>query len=141
MIMPVLAIGPHMFACLPLSLQKITETTKANWPAIARFGVAPARQFTGLGEDEFEVEGLMFHDEWGGMGDYLALKATQRIGIPVPLIGWGAAAGYALVFGDVVVLDVGATHEHIGFAGVGRKMTFTVKLGAFGGDGFLGGLF
>lgn len=137
---PILAIGPHIFASLPLSLQKITEKTKVNWPAAARFGIGPARQFTGLGEDEFEIEGLYFDQEWGGHAEYLALKVTQRAGEPVELLGAATGGFGASVFGTVVILEVGATHEHIDFSGIGRKVAFTVKLAPFGGDSAFGGL-
>ena len=136
---PILAIGPHIFAALPLSLQKIQERTKMNWPAIKRFGVGPARQNTGRDEDEFTVEGLYFDQEWGGHAEYLALKATQRAGMPVELLG-AAAGGGAAVFGTVVILEVGAEHEFIGVSGIGRKTGFDVKLAPFGGELSFGGL-
>lgn len=136
---PFLAIGPHIFAALPLSLQKIEERTKMSWPAIKRFGAGPARQFTGRDEDEFTVEGLYFDDEWGGHADYLALKATQRAGQPVELLG-AAAGGGASVFGTVVILEVGASHSTIRKSGIGAKTEFDVKLAPFGGDSAFGGL-
>lgn len=139
---PVLAIGPHIFETLPLSLQKISEATTANWPATKRFGVGPARQFTGRDEDSFEIEGLYFDQEFGGHAEYLALKATQAAGEPVELIGWAASGIAASVFGTVVILEVAATHSHIHFNGIGRKVEFNVKLAPFGGDGGpFGGLF
>jgi uncharacterized protein len=136
-----LAIGPHVFESLPLSLQKITEKTKADWPANKRFGKGPARQFTGRGEDEFEVEGLYWDADWGGHDDYLALKATQLSGDPVELIGWAAGSGAAQIFGTVVILEVGATHEKLLGNGLGTKTEFSVKMAPFGGDDAFGGLF
>ncbi|MGO4735992.1 phage tail protein [Bosea sp. 2KB_26] len=136
---PILAIGPHIFASLPLSLQKIQERTKMKWPTINRFGVGPARQNTGRDEDEFTVEGLYFNDEWGGHPEYLALKATQRAGLPVELLG-AAAGGGASVFGTVVILEVGAMHSVIRRSGIGAKVEFDVKLAPFGGDLAFGGL-
>jgi uncharacterized protein len=138
---PILAIGPHIFASLPLSIQKIEETTRSSWPAQNRFGVGPARQYTGRGEDSFKIEGLFFHEEFGGMSDYLALKATQAEGKPVSLIGWSAVSFAAQIFGEVVILEVSATHEYIGMDGVGRKVVFSVELAPFGGNGDFGGLF
>lgn len=138
---PILAIGPHIFAALPLSIQTIKENTKALWPATNRFGVGPARQFVGRGEDEFEVEGLYFHHEFGGHDDYLALKATQGAGKPVELLGRAAGTGVVNVFGSVVILEVGATHKKIAFDGIGTIVEFSVKLASFGGDSAFGGLF
>jgi len=139
---PILAIGPHIFEILPLSLQKISERTKVNWPATKRFGVGPARQFTGRDEDSFDIEGLYFNQEWGGHAEYLALKATQAAGEPVELLGWSAGGIAAEVFASVVILEVGAEHEYIHDDGIGRKTTFDVKMAPFGGDsGPFGGLF
>ncbi|WP_276200549.1 phage tail protein [Chelatococcus sp. XZ-Ab1] len=138
---PLLALGPHVFASLPLSLQRLRERTVANWPAVGRFGVGPARQFTGRGEDEFEIEGLYFHQEFGGHEEYLALKATQSAGQPVDLLGWAAGGAAASVFGTVVILEVGAEHEWIGDNGIGRKVGFDVRIAPLGGDPRFGGLF
>jgi phage protein U len=138
---PILALGPHVFEILPLSLQQLDEVTRAKWPAVSRFGRAPARQYTGRGEDSLRVEGLIFNEEFGGFEDYLALKQTQRQPEPVDMIGWGSASGYARVFGPVVLLEVGATHEYLGTSGVGRKISFHVVVAPFGDDGIFGGLF
>lgn len=137
---PLLAIGPHVFEIFPLNLQKIEEELKINWPAIARFGVAPARQFTGLGESSMKIEGLCFNEEFGGIENYRALQVTARAGRPVDIIGWGAGASYAAVLGAACILGVGGAHEMLGPDGIGRKLTFTIELGAFG-DGAGGGLF
>lgn len=138
--LPLLAIGPHIFDIFPLNLQKIEEETTASWPTVNRFGAGPARQFTGPGDATLKIEGLCFNEEFGGYEDYLALKATQKAGIPVDVIGWGSGAGYGLVLGLMVILKVGASHEFIGPDGIGRKITFSVELASFGG-GFSGGLF
>jgi uncharacterized protein len=140
MTIPLLALGPHVFELLPLTLQRIEEETTANWPAIERFGAGPARQFTGPGDAAMKIEGLFFNEEFGGYGEYLALKATQQLGEPVDLVGWGAGAAYAFVMGAVVILKVSATHEHIGMDGIGRKTAFSVDVAKFGGSGG-GGLF
>jgi len=137
---PILAIGTHIFEIVPLSLQKIEERTRAMWPVVGRFGQTGARQLTGFGEDDFEVSGLYFNEEFGGHQEYLALKATQRLGQPVDLVGWVAGDGLANVFGTVVILEVGNCHAFIGKGGVGRKSEFSVKLGVFGDDAG-GGLF
>jgi phage protein U len=138
----ILAIGPHIFEILPLSLQKLSEVTKANWPATKRFGVGPARQFTGRDEDSFDIEGVYYDQEFGGHADYLALKATQAAGEPVELLGRAAEGAAASVFGTVVILEVSADHTHIHTTGIGRKVEFGIKLAPFGGDGGpFGGLF
>jgi uncharacterized protein len=147
---PLLALGPNIFQVLPLTLQKITEETTANWPAVERFGAGPARQWTGPGDATMSIEGLIFNEQFGGYAQYLAIKAVQASGEPVDMLGWGAGAGYALVLGPVCILKVTAAHEHIGLTGIGRKITFGVEVAKWGGGpggggggaaGMFGGLF
>lgn len=141
MSIPLLAIGGHIFEIVPLNLQKIEDELNINWPAIGRFGMGPARQFTGTGDEPFKVEGLCFNHEFGGFEDYLAQKETARRGAPADVIRWGGGGAYGLVAGPMVILRVGATHEMLGPDGIGRKMTFSVDLGAFGTGFTSGGLF
>lgn len=138
---PVLALGPVMFEILPLSLQKITESTRVKWPSVARFGRDNARQFTGYGDDSFRIDGLFFNQDFGGFEEYMLLKQLQRMPEPIDMIGGGGINAYATVFGPVVLLDVGATHEHIHADGVGRKVSFSIELAPFGGGAYGGGLF
>lgn len=139
--MPLIAVGPHIFSMLPMSLQTITERTRAKWPAIPRFGAASARQFTGMDEDSLTLEGLIFEDEWQGWADYKALKATQALGEPLPLISWGGD-GFSDVFGTVIILDVGSTHHHLRPDGIGRKIEFSIEVASYANDfGGFGGLF
>lgn len=141
MAMPVLAIGPAVFEILPLSLQRITEMTRANWASVPRFGRAAARQLVGFGDDSFRIEGLFFNSDFGGFEDYMLLKRLQAAGEPLDLLGGAGADAYATVFGPVVILQVGATHEYIGEGGVGRKVEFDVELAPSGDGAYGGGLF
>lgn len=134
-----LALGPYIFEILPLNLQTIEEETAANWPEAQRFGVGPARQYTGPGEATMKIEGLCFNEEFGGYRDYLELKDLQAQGDPVDVVGWGEGAFYADVLGPMCILKIGARHERLGPDGIGRKITFSVELAAFGGGG-AGGL-
>lgn len=138
---PLLAIGPFIFEVFPLNLQKLEDELTLNWPAIGRFGVGPARQFTGPGEETLKIEGLCFNEEFGGYTEYLALKDLARAGTPLDVIGWGAGASYGLVNGPMVMLRIGAVQEYLGPDGIGRKLTFSVDLGSFGGSSLTGGLF
>ena len=87
-----LVLGPHVFEILPLNYQSLDRTTSATWASIPRFGGRAAKQFTGLGADDLTtISGLMFPEEFGGRGQYEAIRATQGLGIPVMMLGFGAA--------------------------------------------------
>jgi phage protein U len=139
--MAFVALGPNIFTCLPVTLQKITRDTKSNWAAIARFGGDVARQFTGHGEHSIKLEGLVFNSHFGGFAQYEAVRATQLAAQPVPLIGMSAGLVGA-VYGQVVILSVSDTQEYLDReTGVGAKLSFDVEVAPFGGEGPLGGLF
>ncbi len=140
--MPLLALGPHVFEIAPLNFQQIERTTIAKWPAIARFGAAPGRQFTGYGEDPITISGLLYPDELGGRTEFEAIRATQKAAVPVTMMGWAAATGTAArIYGLVVILSVSDTQTSINRAGAGRKLAFDIEVAPAGGGGKPVGLF
>lgn len=139
--MSFLALGPNVFSILPVTLQKITRETKSNWAAVPRFGGDVARQFTGHGEHQIKLEGLVFNSHFGGFDQYEALRATQLAATPVPMIGMSAGL-VGLVYGLVVILSISDTQEYLDpETGVGKKLGFDCEVAPFGGEGPLGGLF
>lgn len=139
--MPLLSLGPHVFEIAPLNFQQIVRTTEAKWPAIARFGTYPARQFTGFGEDTITISGLLFPDEMGGRSEYEAIRLTQRAARPVPMMGWGGQGMSALLFGLVVIVTVSDQQTSINRDGQGRRLAYDVDVAPFHGAGKPIGLF
>jgi len=140
--MPLLALGPHTFEIAPLNFQKIERTTIAKWPAIARFGSAPGRQFTGYGEDAITISGLLYVGELGGRAEFEAVRATQQAAMPVTMMGWAAATGMAAnIFGRVVILSVRDSQTLFDSAGQGRKLAYDIDVVPFLDGGKPVGLF
>lgn len=139
---PLLSLGPHIFEITGLNYQSLKRKTEAKWPAIARFGGRPGRQFTGFGEDEITIEGLLFPEEFGGGEAFEALRATQAAGKPVTMMGWAVGEGVsAEIFGRVVILTVEDEQTRIGRSGRGQRIEFTISLAPFHGEGKPIGLF
>ncbi len=138
---PLLALGPHIFQTTELNFQELKRSTEAKWPAIARFGGYPGRQFTGFGDDSIEISGLLFPDEFNDREQFEALRATQRGKRPVTLMGWAVGSGAAEVFGRVVILKVDDTQSRINWRGAGRRIEYSVSLAPFTGGGKPIGLF
>jgi phage protein U len=139
---PLLALGPHIFEVAPLNYQEIIRETEAKWPAIARFGGRPGRQFTGFGEDVITISGLLFPDELGGRREFEAIRATQKAARPVLMMGWSPEITTAAqLLGRVVILHVGDTQSAIGRHGMGRRVSFDIEVAPFAGDGKPVGLF
>jgi uncharacterized protein len=139
---PLLALGPHVFEIAPLNFQAINRLTEAKWPAVARFGNAPGRQFTGYGEDPITISGLLYPDELGGRAELEAVRITQRAAQPVIMMGWSAQLSTAaLIYGRVVILTVDDTQTSINREGHGRKIEFSIEVAPVGGSGRPVGLF
>ncbi|WP_425086982.1 phage tail protein [Stappia sp.] len=140
MAVPLLALGRHVFEILPLNFQSIERETEARWPAVERFGRAPGRQFTGIGENPVTITGLLYPEEFGGRDEFEAIRATQMAATPVMMVGWTAETA-GRVFGRVVIQRVFDTQSIISRAGQGRKLEFSIEVAPHAGDGAPGGLF
>jgi hypothetical protein len=127
---PLLALGDHIFEILPLNYQRIERETVAKWPAIARFGQRAARQFTGLGEDQLVISGLMCPEEFGGRDEYEAIRVTQGAGQPVMMAGM-ASWSSARIFGRVVILTVSDAQHEIAPNGQGQILEFSVTVAPY----------
>lgn len=138
---PLLSLGPHVFQVTALNYQSMTRVTEAKWPAIARFGTYPGRQFTGFGEDSVTIEGLLFPHEFDDREHYEALRLTQAAKRPVTMMGWAAGGVAAQIFGRVVILKIEDTQSRIDRAGQGRRVEYTLTLAPFHGEGKPIGLF
>lgn len=137
---PYMALGPHRFAILPVSYQKLKTDTKIHLPAIARFGGQDVRQFTGRPSPEMTIEGLLFPKEFGGKRQYDAIRATQGSGQAVMMVGFGNATGR--VFGRVIIETVSDTQSEIDIDGAGKMVSFSVSIAGVGGStGMPGGFF
>lgn len=138
---PLLALGPHVFEVLPVTLQKIEREVNLNWPGISRFGGPVARQATGEGEHSVKLNGLLFPAAFGGWASYNGIIATALEQEPLMMMGFGVDM-LAEVLGLVVITKVHDTQDYLGPDGVGQQVTFDVEVAPFGDEGpYGGGLF
>lgn len=138
---PLLSLGPHIFEIAPLNFQRIERETEAKWPAIARFGGRPGRQFTGFGEDPITITGLLYPDELGGRDEFEAIRATQAAARPVVMTGWAGSGFVARVYGRVVILNIRDEQSAINRDGLGRRISYDITVAPFAGAGRPVGLF
>ncbi|MBA4783657.1 MAG: phage tail protein [Rhizobiales bacterium] len=130
MMVPLLALGPHIFEIMPLNYQELERETVAQWASIPRFGQRSARQFVGLGDDQMTISGLIFPEALGGRENYEAIRLTQGRGVAVSLVGMGASQ-IARPFGKVVILSVSDTQSVIGPDGQGRVLSFYIDVAPY----------
>lgn len=139
--MPLLALGRHVFEIAPLNFQAIDQETTVKWPSIPRFGNRPGRQMTGYGEDPIRISGLLFPEEFGGRAELEAVRATQRLGQPVIMVGWAGSGTAARIYGQVVILGVRDQQTSINRDGYGRRLGYEIEVAPLGGAGKPIGLF
>lgn len=132
--MTMLQIGPVTFETSGPHFDKLKHHQR-GWVSQARFGRADARQWTGTMDDELTICGTIFTDYYPAGFDALGtLRAIQ----PYPQM---VVSGAGDVFGLWCILDV-SNEQTLQYAdGVPRKVTFDLKLGAYGEDDYIGGLF
>lgn len=80
----------------------------------------------------------MFPEAISGWNKFRSFKRTANVGQPLVMV-----LGTGLVFGRVVIVGIGEVHEHIGYAGLPRRLSFDIEVMRYGGDygGFSGWLF
>lgn len=117
-----MAIGSHVFQVVGLNAQEIDTTTEANWVDVPRFGMVDGAQIHGHARPEMVVRGVLYPDQIGGLPDYEAIRASQRLARPLPLLRMGRGFVGAML-GNVTIERV-TDLEAYG----GKKISFTVEL-------------
>lgn len=125
-------LGGYMFCLETSAPQQIERTTQYRWEAQNRIGRAPARQFTGLGEDTIELSGVIYPHFRGGLGQVGAMRAAAGRGEALPLVYAFDAIGQYCGLWCIVSVREGRTL----FFGDGtpRKVEFSLSLAAYGED-------
>jgi phage protein U len=122
MMAALMIIGQHLFQAVGLNGQEIETTTEANWVDVPRFGMVDGAQMHGFSRPEMSIRGVLFPDQLGGLPDYEALKASQGLGRPLPLLRMGR--GFVGFFLGQVTIESISDLESYG----GKKIAFTIEL-------------
>lgn len=122
---PLLALGPHIFATEGLNYTELERKLKAAIARVPRLGQRSARQWTGIDEESVTISGLIYHHE--GRAAYEGLRASLMMGRSLLMLGQGVGLS-GVVYGPVLLEEVGDTQEVIDLSGRGRKLRFDVKV-------------
>lgn len=122
-----LMLGGFKFSVNTAVFQELRRHTSWRWPAQERVGQLDALQYTGPGEDNITLPGVIYPDFKGGPKQLDDLRAIGDAGKPVRLIS---------ASGDVMGLWVIQSVEEIASGhkqdGSPRKQEFTVSIRKFG---------
>lgn len=124
------------FAIDTAAYQSLKRTTEWRWPAQDRLWNDPARQFTGRGQDEITLDGVILPAFRGGIGQLQRLREiadralTDASGtLPLMLV-----TGYGDVLGRWVITRLDEEQTVIGPSGAPVEQRFTLTLAAYGED-------
>ncbi|MGN6659553.1 MAG: phage tail protein [Achromobacter mucicolens] len=124
--MPMLLFGDFMFSLNSAAPQEINRSTSYNWPAQERVGQLAALQFTGPGEDTFELPGVIYPSYRGGLAQMDMLRIQAAKGLPQYLVD-----GQGNVYGRYVLERVEERRSTFSPLGIPLKIEFALYLKKF----------
>lgn len=125
-----------IFSIDTAAYQSLQRRTEWRWPAQERLWNDPARQFTGRGNDEITMDGVILPAYRGGLGQIAAMRemadAALRDGsIARPLL---LVTGYGDVLGEWVITGLEEEQPVIGPSGAPLEQRFRLTLAAYARD-------
>lgn len=130
--------GEHIFrfAIDTAAYQSLTRRTEWRWPAQDRLWTDPARQFTGKGNDEITLDGVILPAFRGGLEQIKAMRELADAALiegseakPLMLV-----TGYGDVLGEWVILSIEEEQPIIGERGAPLEQHFRITLAAYARD-------
>ncbi len=124
-----LTVGGVALRVSASAYDSLRRQTRYRWPALDRLARRPLRQFTGPGDDEIEVQGLIFPAAGGDAAAPAALRALAAAGEPVLV-----STGYGDVLGRWAVLSIEEEQSRPHADGAPRRIAWTLMLAHAGED-------
>ena len=123
-----LQLGAYQFSIDSAAYQSLTRTTEYRWGRQARIGTNDALQFTGLGPETIELEGVIYPEYKGGLGQLDKMRLQASIGIPLLLV-----SGVGKIMGLWVVEGVTEGQRVFRTKGVPARQEFTMRIARYDG--------
>lgn len=124
-----MALGKFRFGMSNGAYQKLTRTADFRWAKVDRLGRSPAMQFAGPDAQEVTVEGIIYPHYKGGLRQVDDMRAQAETGLPVMMVD-----GFGWVWKRWVITRVEERKSYLLRDGAPRKIEFSLKLKAYGGD-------
>ena len=121
-------LGFFQFSIDDAAYQRLSRSTEYRWARQARIGTNDALQFTGLGPETIELEGVIYPHFRGGLDQIDRMRNQATIGIPLPLV-----SGIGRVLGVWVVEGITEGQEVFAAQGIPHRQDFTMRLARYDG--------
>lgn len=121
--MIMMILGSFRFSISTAAYKDLTRSTEYRWTAQDVFGVLPRLQFTGPGADSMTLEGSIFPEYRGGLGQLNSMRALAGTGKPQRMID-----GNGRILGRFVIERVQEKQTIFAAFGVPKQQDFTLQL-------------
>lgn len=119
-------LGGFQFGINTAAYQGLSRSDEWRWPDQERFGQAPALQYTGPGATTITLDGILYPEWRGGLGQLDAMRAEAGKGKPLVLVD-----GRGQALGMWVIERVDESQSIFAAGGVARRVEFTLQLKRF----------
>lgn len=119
-------LGAYQFAISSAAYQTLQRSDAWEWSEQARFGQAPALQYTGTSAPSVTLDGVIYPEWRGGNGQIEHMRAEAAKGRPLVLVD---GLGRALGMWTIERLD--ETQGTFAAGGVARRIEFALTLKRF----------
>ena len=125
-----LAFGDVPFEAPVTAFQALKRVSEYRHPSQDRVHQRPIHQFTGLGRDSIDLDGVVFPGQLGGGLSHLAaLRARAEAGEPRMLV-----AGTGEIFGKYVLVSIEEQRDRVFADGAPRRVTWRLRFERYGDD-------
>lgn len=120
-------LGNYRFSIYSAAYQTFARSSEYRWEELKRIGKESAMQFLGNDTDTITLEGTIYPQYRGGIGQIEHMRSEAGQGIPLMLI-----SGNGTAFGRWCIVSVTEHQETFLKDGSPRKLTFSITLKKYG---------
>jgi uncharacterized protein len=129
MIETMMALGNFRFSINSAAYQTLKRSAEYRWPSQARVGREPALQYTGPGSETVKLNGVLYPQFRGGLGQVEKIRNMAGNGIPLLLTDGGGN-----YWGKWCITRIEEEQSIFTGPGLPRKISFNLDLQAYGND-------
>ena len=133
MINVLMQLGVFPFSIETAAYQNLKRVTDYRWGKVDRVTKTPSKQFTGLGDDVIDLDGVVYPNWKGGVLQVSLLRELAGTGKPQRMVAM-PSMGLGVDHGLWVIERVEEEQSKIGAWGVPAKQRFRIRLSAYGED-------
>ncbi len=127
-------LGSYQFEINTAAYQALRRSTSYRWAKQERLTRKPAQQYIGEGEDKITLNGRIYPQHAGGLGQLDAMRSEAEKATKLALID-----GFGKVYGHYCITQVTEMQSNFIAGGKPRRIDFTMQLINYGDDVVTGG--